>query len=438
MTFDGPLLDNRWRLGPRMGSGAQAKTFLARDERAKGERIVVLKQFALDKSEGWKNFDLFEREVRVLEKLRHPHIPRYIDSFESKPGEFNLVIEKKPGATLRAMATKVRFADHELRDITARVLEILDHIHRNEPPIIHRDIKPANLLRDAKGKISLVDFGGVRDALRLSGGSTIVGTFGYMAPEQLHGQATPATDIYGLGATIVALAGKVEPEDVPRKGLRMDLQTHLADRDPALVGVLQSMTQPDPDERPQSAREVIELLAKAKPKSPLKKAQHQHAQSLARIDRENKRGNQLTRRDRADDVADDDRRALARVKRGMAIRQPFDEVGEIIQDVPSPFSYLVRILLFSFALSGYLGIAVTQAVFLPIVFVLVGAFTSDKHNAKIAATRADIDQALSDGRSGFGSLAKHCLASSDDDDGDDSGNKKNKKRKRLPRPERER
>src|SRR5690606_14302015 len=140
---------------------------------------------------------LFERETRVLKNLRHPCIPRYIASFESEPGVFNLVMERKPGASLRAIATRVHFTDRELRDVLGRVLDILEHLHGRTPPVIHRDIKPANMVRDAKGNIALVDFGGVRDALRENGGSTVIGTFGYMAPEQLHGQATPATDIYG-------------------------------------------------------------------------------------------------------------------------------------------------------------------------------------------------------------------------------------------------
>ena len=118
MKFDGPLLNDRWRLGPRMGSGAQARTYLARDEKSRTERVVVLKQFELrNKDSNWKNFDLFEREVRVLKSLRHPGIPRFIESFESEPGVFNLVMEKMSGATLRSIATKVRFTSTELRDI---------------------------------------------------------------------------------------------------------------------------------------------------------------------------------------------------------------------------------------------------------------------------------------------------------------------------------
>ena len=109
----------------------------------------------------------------------------------------------------------------------SRVLDILVYLHGRSPPVIHRDLKPANILRAPDGTVSLVDFGGVTGALREEGGSTVVGTYGYMAPEQLHGAAGPATDLVrALGATIVSLAGGVEPEKVARKGLRMDLDRH--------------------------------------------------------------------------------------------------------------------------------------------------------------------------------------------------------------------
>jgi serine/threonine protein kinase len=262
---DGPLLAGRFRLGPRLGGGSQGETFLARDERPDerpardGARLCVVKRMIPRGT--WKAFELFEREGKVLSQLRHPGVPRTLATFEEPPGTFNLVMERMPGDNLRALTARRRLAELELVDILTRTLEILDYLHRRAPVVIHRDIKPSNILRAPDGKISLIDFGGVRDRAGEGGGSTIVGTFGYMAPEQLHGQCTPATDLYALGATIVALAGGVEPEDVPRRGLRMDLDRHLPSLDPGLRRVLTAMTDPDPDARPQRARDVIALLA---------------------------------------------------------------------------------------------------------------------------------------------------------------------------------
>jgi len=265
-VFDGPLLGGRYRLGPRLGKGSQGDIFLAQDTQAKGaaEREVIVKR--LTPRGTWKSFELFEREGKVLGQLRHAGVPRLFATIEEPPGTFNLVMQRAPGEDLRAIAARRRFSELELRDVLVRCLEILDYLHTRAPAVIHRDLKPSNIVRAPDGRVSLVDFGGRRDAARDKGGSTIVGTFGYMAPEQLHGQAVPATDLYALGATIVALAGGVEPEDVPRKGLRMDLARHLPHVEPVLRDALAAMTDPDPDKRPQRAREVVALLAKSKPR----------------------------------------------------------------------------------------------------------------------------------------------------------------------------
>src|SRR4051812_22927979 len=264
MAFDGPMIGGRYRLGPRLGKGSQGEIHLARDEKAKGseDREVIVKR--LMPRGTWKSFELFEREAKVLSQLRHAGVPRHFATIEEPPGTFNLVMQRAPGENLRELAARRRLSETELRDGPVRCLEILDYLHTRTPVVVHRDIKPSNIMRAPDGRCALVDFGGVLDGARARGGPTIIGTFGYMAPEQLHGQATPATDIYALGATIVALAGGIEPEDVPRKGLRMDLDRHLPSFDPGLRAVLTAMTDPDPDRRPQRARDVVALLARTR------------------------------------------------------------------------------------------------------------------------------------------------------------------------------
>ena len=209
MAFDGPLIGGRYRLGPRLGKGSQGELFLAQDERAKGgdEREVVVKR--LTPRGTWKSFELFEREAKVLSQLRHAGVPHYLATVEEPPGTFNLVMQRMRGDNLRDLAARRRLSQLELRDILIRALEILDYLHGRSPPVIHRDLKPSNIMRAPDGTIALVDFGGVLDAARDHGGSTIVGTYGYMAPEQLHGQVTPATDLYALAAIAYrALTGR--------------------------------------------------------------------------------------------------------------------------------------------------------------------------------------------------------------------------------------
>jgi serine/threonine protein kinase len=383
-----------------MGAGAQAHTYLARDERDKDDRVVVVKQFRLEKNT-WKKFDLFEREAQVLGRLRHPCIPRLLASFESEPGVFNLVLERMPGASLRAIATKVRFTDTELREMLVHVLDILDYLHTRNPPVIHRDIKPANLVRDAGGKVALVDFGGVRNVLREDGGSTVIGTFGYMAPEQLHGQATPATDIYGLGATIVALAGGVEPESVPRRGLRMDLRKHLAGRDEALIEVLEAMTEPDPDARPQRAREVVKLLGESMdaPRTPGRKPE-----------KANDRGKDKTS-DKTPDKTHRSRNLPVPAARAELEPKPFEELGEILTAVPQPIDAVLRVLLLAFAVGGQVAVTVIKAVLLPLVFGLIHMIADKEARPGLASTRNEVRHALEQGQQGLRNLQSRCLRS---------------------------
>jgi hypothetical protein len=130
---------------------------------------------------------------------------------------------------------------------------MLDYLHGRAPPVIHRDLKPGNVIRRPDGSFAFVDFGAVRDKLRPKGGSTVVGTFGYMAPEQLQGRALPASDVYAIGATALSMLTGCEPEDLPHRGLAMDvrraLQGRPAQRSRGLIEVLERMLDPDPDRR---------------------------------------------------------------------------------------------------------------------------------------------------------------------------------------------
>ena len=99
------------------------------------------------------------------------------------------------------LKAKHRFLDESIYDIIAQVLRILQSLHEHQPPVIHRDIKPSNLMLtpvdNGKYKVTLLDFGAVANPQIQTGGSTVAGTFGYMPPEQLMGQAQPGSDIYG-------------------------------------------------------------------------------------------------------------------------------------------------------------------------------------------------------------------------------------------------
>jgi hypothetical protein len=245
------LRGERFVLLQPIGGGAQGQTFDGVDKRE--GRAVAIKRFDVRGATSWKDVELAEREARVLQSLSHPMLPRYVDHFE-EDGALYLVMEKIEGDSLAAYRRRGRaLSEREVVRLLHDASEALDYLHGRAPPVIHRDLKPGNVILRPDGSFAFVDFGAVRDKLRPKGGSTVVGTFGYMAPEQMQGRALPASDVYAIGATAIAVLTGCEPEDLPHRGLAIDVRQALqgspARRNRGLVEVLERMLDPDPDRR---------------------------------------------------------------------------------------------------------------------------------------------------------------------------------------------
>jgi Protein kinase domain len=245
-----------------LGAGSQGETLEAVDKRE--GRAVAIKRFTIRGAKTWKDVELAEREASVLASLTHPNLPHYVEHFEEN-GALYLVMEKVEGESLAARRRRGAALNHEqvlrfLRDVA----ECLRYLHSHTPPIVHRDIKPGNVILRPDGSYCLVDFGSVRDRLKPEGGSTVVGTFGFMAPEQFQGRAAPASDVYAVGATALCLITGQEPEDLPHKGLAIDVEGALRGQvDRRLIGALRSMLEPDPDRRPSSVDSVLRSMGLA-------------------------------------------------------------------------------------------------------------------------------------------------------------------------------
>ncbi len=254
-----PGAGQRFQLLDALGAGGQGTTWRALDHQT--GREVAVKAFSVDAMDDWKEFDLFEREARVLADLEHPAIPAFIHSWaDPDKGRYFLAMELVPGESLaRYVEGSGRsLGDHQLEAVLRDSLNALAYMHQRNPPVIHRDLKPANIIQKADERYGIVDFGGVRVALKPGGGSTMVGTFGYIAPEQLYGEATPATDLFSLGVTIAALASGTSGDQLPRQGLTIDVDSVLGGSH--LAPLVSRMVEPDPARRPQSAADALALL----------------------------------------------------------------------------------------------------------------------------------------------------------------------------------
>ncbi|MBE9039520.1 serine/threonine protein kinase, partial [Oscillatoriales cyanobacterium LEGE 11467] len=200
-----------------------------------------------------------------LANLHHQAIPGYLDYFDRATATdryFFLVQELVVGKSLATLVENRWRADEaQVQDIAEQILHVLDYLHQQAPPVIHRDIKPQNIIRDENGRVYLVDFGAVQDVYRttLIEGGTFVGTVGYMPPEQFRGEAVAASDLYGLGATVLFLLTHRSPTDLPKKRMKLDFRdrVHVS---PTFAQWLETMLEPAIEDRFESAPEALAFL----------------------------------------------------------------------------------------------------------------------------------------------------------------------------------
>ncbi|BAZ16194.1 serine/threonine protein kinase [Calothrix sp. NIES-4071] len=258
----GKTLGN-YEIVSELSKKAGRRTVIARD--LKTQESVVIKLLLFSDEFEWDDLKLFEREVQTLKNLNHPAIPRYIDSFDSQTEAFFALVQSYiPIPTLEQHLKAGRsFTEIEVKQIARQILEILIYLHEQNPPVIHRDIKPSNILLDFKpdntiGQVYLIDFGSVK-TITSNFEHTVVGTYGYMAPEQFGSQSVPASDLYSLGATLIHCCTGTHPADLPQNNLQIQFKqaTNLSIE---FTHWLQLMTQPSLDKRLHSARNAIEVL----------------------------------------------------------------------------------------------------------------------------------------------------------------------------------
>jgi serine/threonine protein kinase len=262
----GHLLNDRYQIQSLLGRQVGRRTFLATDLTT--QTLVVLKLLLFGPDFTWDDLKLFEREADTLKSLDYPSIPKYFDSFELETelgSGFGLVQSYIEARSLQDWIDSGRnFSEAELKAIATQLLDVLIYLHCQQPPVIHRDIKPSNILLDdnrsghSPGQVYVVDFGSVQ-TLQHSGTLTIVGTYGYMPPEQFGGRTGPASDLYSLGATVIYLLTRTHPADLPLRNGRLQFKAS-SQVSASFEAWLKCLIQPECERRFSSAQLALTAL----------------------------------------------------------------------------------------------------------------------------------------------------------------------------------
>ncbi len=226
---------------------------------------VVIKEFKFAQGATWVEYEAHQREIELLRQLHHPSLPVYLDEFET-PSGFCLVQEYKQAPTL---AQTQYFTPQEVKQIAMGVLDILVYLQGQNSPILHRDIKPENILVDRSSgllNVHLVDFG---LAIREESSPVVThlpvkGSLGFMPPEQLLKQPlSKATDLYGLGATLICLVTETQSKDIGKlidENYRFNLRALAGKVTPQFSRWLAKMVEPRAKHRFANAETALKAL----------------------------------------------------------------------------------------------------------------------------------------------------------------------------------
>jgi serine/threonine-protein kinase len=218
----GTILYGRYEIVRRIGGGGMGAVYLAKD-RNLGDQPRAVKEMIqsnIDESQHEKAINDFKRESMLLAALEHSSIPTIYDYFyDDAAARFYLVMKYISGGDFLARLRNApggRIDEKTVTDWACQVADVLEYLHRRNPPIIYRDLKPANLMIDGNsGRVMLIDFGIARWVSVQEKGVTAVGTMGYAPPELFSGKVEPRSDIYSLGATMFHLLTGTDPQDNP-------------------------------------------------------------------------------------------------------------------------------------------------------------------------------------------------------------------------------
>jgi serine/threonine protein kinase len=261
---------SRYREISRLGAGGMARVTLAEDTLL--GRLVALKRvYASGDPQGALQL---KREAMVGASLNHPHLVSVYDVEIQSDGDVVIVMEYVPGNTLSDLIrASGRLSPDKALAVLRGIAAALDAIHARR--IVHRDVKPANVLVSDEGVVKLADLGtaDVADRTQNPSSDAVIGSFSYMAPEQIWGaRPSPAMDIFALAAVAYeSLSGqRARPEPNPLTLAHSittqpppDLRKAWPQAPVAVARLLQNGMSTDPARRPRSAGELVSRLEAA-------------------------------------------------------------------------------------------------------------------------------------------------------------------------------
>ncbi len=290
-------------VGKQLGVGGMGIVYLA-TYRDTGEK-VALKILAPALCADKKLISRFEREIDILKKLEHPNIVRYFGGGRAGDQRYYAMEYMDGGSLDTILERKGRLSWEQTIRVGLQLCSALEHAHNHG--IVHRDLKPGNLFISKKGRLRLGDFGIARDndATALTAAGKTVGTYAYMAPEQIHGKHPigAKTDLYAMGCLLYQfLTGSVP---FPGDNAAEMFMKHLNDPPDSvcehnlecpiwLDRVIQRLLAKEPDDRPYDALAVHTLLEDVRTRVSDQASMASHAMTSGPVD------TVATEKDRAD------------------------------------------------------------------------------------------------------------------------------------------